>query len=98
MAAIKGLVFGMAGLIVIGMGLVAWGMLRQADSLGKRGEGFGQVSLAIPAGCRLAEASAGPRDLMLLRLDGPVEQGCRRVLLVEAETGSLYGQLDLKAE
>ena len=98
MAALKGLVFGMAGLIVVGMGLVAWGMFRQADSLAERRDGFGAASLAVPADCRLAEVTAGPRDLLLLRIDGPVEQGCRRVLLVESATGRLHGQLDLTAE
>lgn len=97
MGALKALVIGMALLIVVGMGLVVYGMLRQADSLRGAPE-FIEASLPIPADCRLADMQDNGRGLVLLRLDGPVRDGCRSVLLFDLQRGDLRGRIDLPAE
>jgi len=97
MVALKALVFGMAGLIVVGMGLVVYGMMRQADGL-RGAPDFIEASLPLPADCRLADASGDGRGLILLRLEGPLRDGCRAVLLFDPATGGLRGRIDLPAE
>lgn len=98
MAALKALVIGMAVLIVVGMGLVVYGMVRQADGLRGGAPEAVVAQQAIPEACTLAEVTADGGGLLLLRLAGPVDQGCRAVLLFDARQGDFRGRIDLPAE
>ncbi|WP_366555809.1 hypothetical protein [Aquibaculum sediminis] len=97
MAALKALVIGMAVVIVAGMGLVVYGMVRQADGL-RDAPDVVAAQQTVPEACTLAEVTADGRGLLLLRLAGPVEQGCRAVLLFDARQGGFRGRIDLPAE
>ena len=97
MAALKALVIGMAVLIVAGMGLVVYGMVRQADGLRGAPEVV-EAQQTVPEACTLSDVTADGRGLLLLRLAGPVEQGCRAVLLFDARQGDFRGRIDLPAE
>jgi len=97
MRALKALVIGMAVLIVIGMGLVVYGMVRQADNLSRR-QTFGDVNLSIPAGCQLVEAITGDRGLLVLRLTGEGGQGCEQVLVFDSLRGEFRGRIHLSAQ
>jgi hypothetical protein len=97
---IKALVIVMAAMIVGGLGLVAWGLLRQADGL-KRKAGKGEtveLSLPLPEECRLAEIGADGAGRLFLRLDGLAARGCRQVLLLESASGRLVGRIQFPVE
>jgi hypothetical protein len=84
MRALKGLVIGMSLLIVVGMGLVVWGFLRQADKLEMRKaaeKAAVEAPVAAPAELRAPAATAvapAPQPAPLafgeLRVDAPA--GC----------------------
>lgn len=97
MRALKALVIGMGILIIVGMGLVVYGMMRQADNLTSR-QTFGEVSIPVPADCVLAEASPGERGLVVLRFQGSADAGCRQVLLFDSLRGELRGRIHLPTE
>lgn len=59
MRALKGLVIGMSLLIVVGMGLVVWGFLRQADKLETR-KAAEKAAVEAPATPPVAPPAAAP--------------------------------------
>lgn len=97
MRAVKALVIGMGILIIVGLGLVVYGVVRQADNLISR-DTFGEVTIPLPAGCTLAEASADDRGLVVLRLQGKADDGCRQVLLFDSRSGEMRGRIHLPIE
>lgn len=99
MGAIKALVLGLGAVIVVMIGLVIWGLMRQGESLRERqGAGFEELSLAVPPGCRLAAAEPGGEGLLVLRLDGPLERGCQQAVLVDRSLGRVAGRVKLQPE
>lgn len=94
MRALKALVIGMGILIVIGMGLVVYGMIRQAENLSSR-QTFGEASISIPPGCTVAETSSGDRGLLILRLQGAADDNCQQVLVFDILRGELRGRITL---
>ena len=94
---LKALVIGMGILIIVGLGLVVYGVVRQADNLISR-QSFGEVSIPVPAGCTLAEADSGDRGLVVLRLVGSAGDGCRQVLLFDSRSGEVRGRIHLPIE
>ena len=53
---------------------------------------IGDLSIAIPEGCVIAEASAeGPR--LILRFDGLAARGCQQVVLIDLESGTVLGRV-----
>lgn len=97
MGAIKALV-AVLGLVIVAMiGLVIWGLLRQGESL-RKGPAFEELSLAVPAGCSLAAVEPGGGELLILRLDGPLEHGCQQAVLVDRASGRVTGRIRLQAE
>lgn len=94
MATLKALVIGLAVLIVIAMGLLAYGL---ATGAGKPGRGqaemrpFGQLNLGLPAGCAIVATVPDGRRLYLTI--GPAGTPCRRVIVVDVETGTVLGTI-----
>ena len=97
MNALKALVIGMGALIVIGIGLVGYGLTR-----GKKENAplpavpvavisGGEVSLALPRGARL-EQMATTQDRIVLRLSGPEGD---KLLLLDPHSGQLAGTVAL---
>ncbi len=97
MGAIKAVVFFLGALIVVMIGLVIWGLLRQGERL-REPVAFEELSLAVPAGCRLAAVEPGEGDLLILRLDGPLERGCQQAVLVDRSEGRVAGRVKLQAQ
>lgn len=97
MGAIKALVAGLGIVIVVMIGLVIWGLMRQGERLRERA-GFQELALPVPAGCSLAAAEPGDGDLLILRLAGPLERGCQQAILVDRGDGTVAGRVRLQAE
>ena len=55
--------------------------------------GFGELRLAVPEGCTLAQVEAAEGRL-LLRLDGPPGRGCQQVVVVDPESGEVLGRIE----
>jgi len=98
MNALKALVIGMAVLIVIGIGLVGYGLMRgkqpaqkQAIALVTTDSAPFDVTLTAPRGARLEQVST-TADRIVLRYTGPEGD---KLLLVDAHTGHLAGTLTL---
>ena len=53
---------------------------------------LGDLSIAIPEGCVIAEASAEGRRL-ILRFDGLATRGCQQVVLIDLESGTILGRV-----
>ena len=101
MRILKGLVIGMAVLIVAGMGLVAYGLYRKSMEPGVSilrvsgvAEPFGEVPLALPAACSLAEIR--PDGARLYVRVGPAGGDCERILIFDSANGSLIGSIAVK--
>jgi len=94
MGALKALVIGMGVLIIIGMTMVAYGMFRQASKL-TGSQSFDEASIAVPVGCTLAQVTPGDRGLLVLRLEGAAEDGCRQLILFDGRRGELRGRIHL---
>ncbi|MEX0922796.1 MAG: hypothetical protein WD489_09770 [Rhodovibrionaceae bacterium] len=101
MQALKILVIGMGVLIFALLGAVVYGMIvkfggEDADGGESRQEagmapGFGETSVDIPPGCRIAVAEPQGESRILLRLDGG--EACQQVLVLDARSGELLGRI-----
>ncbi len=92
MQGLKALVIGMGVLLVLGFVLLVVGL---ADKFSRLDEaGFAEIEVPVPDGCSLAETLA-EGDRLLLRLEGPAERGCARILVVDLESGEVSGLLRL---
>jgi hypothetical protein len=109
MQAIKSLVIILGVLIMIGIALLGYGFfVRLTDPdfrVLKAGGAMlsGDVHLALPEGCSVAEMHADGQRLYLRTRPaegGPAEKGpagmCERILVVDAATGQLRGTIILK--
>jgi hypothetical protein len=95
MKALKALVIGMALLIVVGIGLVGYGLMRGKQPAKPlvmvHGSDSFDVHLAVPPGAKLEQmATAG--DRIVLRFSGPEGD---KLLLVDPLTGELAGTIAL---
>lgn len=94
MATLKALVIGLAILILVAMGLLAYGL---ATGGGKAGRGqpearpFGQINLGLPSGCAIVGTIPDGRRLYLTI--GPAGTPCRRIIVVDVETGTVLGTI-----
>lgn len=109
MKAIKALVIGMGILIVVGLGVLVWGLLRSGKELGQTapvqvplagGEaaapgGYYATDLALPAGARVVgmESVGGLLALHIAGKDGP-----DTLLMLDPRTGRLAGTVILGTE
>ena len=92
MQALKGLVIGMGILIVLGLALVAYGLVSRVSKNGGEGAGFGEMSLGLPAGCSIAEAR-GHEGRLILRAEGPEDRGCQQIIIVDMASGKILGRV-----
>ena len=95
MRAIKAIVIGMGLLIVGAVVFLFYGLSEGVGKLGKgggSGGALGEVSLAIPDGCVIADSGI-EADRLVLRLDGQVDRGCQQVILIDLESGRVTGRV-----
>ncbi len=92
MQGLKALVIGMGVLLVLGFVLLVVGLADKFSRLDKAG--FAEIEVPVPDGCSLAETLA-EGDRLLLRLKGPAERGCARIVVVDLESGEVSGLLRL---
>ncbi|MFQ5971027.1 MAG: hypothetical protein ACE5Q3_01760 [Alphaproteobacteria bacterium] len=87
MAALKYLVITMAVLIALGLALVVWRITTIVGSGGPGG--FGEVSLDLPEGCRIAGATISGEHLVV-EIEGPTGD-CPGVHVLDLDSGAVLG-------
>jgi len=95
MQSIKALVIFMGLLILAGLGLLVYGVVGQVSKVSDAGasDGFKAASVALPAGCFLAEAHIDEGRLVL-RVEGPPSYPeCQLVILLDPDTGAELGRI-----
>jgi hypothetical protein len=96
MKSIKALVIFMGLLIVAGLGLLVYGLANGISDLPGTGAGpggFDAASVALPAGCKLAEARLDEGRLVL-RVEGPADRpDCQLVILLDPASGAELGRI-----
>jgi hypothetical protein len=92
MRALKALVIGMAVLIFAGTILVIATILGRLGGDGADA-GFGTQGLGLADSCRLAGSTAVAGRLAL-SFDGPAQDGCAVVVLVDPDSGAVRGRID----
>ena len=111
--ALKALVILLGLVILVLLGAVVFGILRQADQLATGPEAGAdavspqaepswtadpvELEVAVPVGCLLAESQSAD-GLLVLRLDGPAERGCQQVVLVDPVVGAVVARVRLAPE
>ena len=105
MQPLKGLVIGMGVLIVIGMSLLVYGLVREfggeddapaataSDPASPRAATFGEIDVSLPAGCRIIEMQPAETRLFL-RLEGA--ESCPGILVIDLASGSELGRINLR--
>ncbi len=97
MKSIKVLVIVMGLLILAGLGLLVYGMVNRIPQVASPGasDGFDAASVALPAGCVLAEARIDEGRLVL-RIEGPPSNPeCQLVILLDPDSGAELGRITL---
>lgn len=92
MQALKVLVIVMGVLIVLGLALVAYGLVTRVSRDRGPAGAFGDMALPLPAGCVIAEARSEAGRLVV-RADGPVERGCQQVVIIDLSEGRILGRV-----
>lgn len=57
--------------------------------------GFGEIQLPLPMDCVIAGAELAGEDRLALILEGPVESGCRMIVIFDLEAGQEAGRVVL---
>jgi hypothetical protein len=99
MKAIKGLVIFMGVLLLAGLGLLGYGLMTKTHHKGMAAPGanatdFGQVSVPVPAGARIEQMTAAS-DRVILRLSGT---GPERIMVLDPASGRVTGSFALTPE
>lgn len=101
MQSLKALVIFMGLLIVAGIGLVVYGMASGISGLPETGAGpggFDVASVALPAGCVLAQADLDG-DRLVLRAEGPADRpDCQLVILLDPASGAELGRVEIATQ
>ena len=99
MHSIKALVIFMGLLILAGLGLLVYGVAGQVSEIASppsapgAADGFDAASVALPAGCVLAEARIDEGRLVL-RVEGPPSYPeCQLVILLDPASGAELGRI-----
>ncbi|MEO5374151.1 MAG: hypothetical protein H7840_07695 [Alphaproteobacteria bacterium] len=101
MKAVKAIVIVMTALLVIGLGLVAYGMMTRASRVAVEppraaaARGFGAIGLGQPDGSRIAGMTTAGDGLLLLRIEGG--GSAERVVVVDLSSGRVLGAVGLGA-
>ena len=107
MQALKAIVIIMGIMIIVGVAVIVVTIYsrlsRPAEeaapatlAAGSRPAGFGDATLPIPAGCRVASASAtGERLILQLGSATSADGACAQILVLDMGTGSLLGRFIL---
>lgn len=97
MQALKVLVVVMGLLIVAGVAIVGWTVYSRASRMvaARPATEFAGDALPIPPGCRLGqmESAEGRIWLRLEAAAGSADGACNRLLVLDAATGKLVGEL-----
>jgi len=100
MRALKALVIFMGVLILAGMGLVGYGIVKRTATPERPAPAtaarpYGPVEISLPSGARIARTrTSGERLIVELELAG----GGERLLVLDLATGGLVGTIDLKPQ
>ena len=100
MQSIKALVIVMGLLILAGLGLLVYGVIARVSEVAGPGApsargGFDAASVALPAGCVLAEAHLEAGRLVL-RAEGPEGRpDCQQVILLDPANGAELGRVTI---
>ncbi len=101
MKSIKAVVIFMGLLILAGLGLLVYGVVGQVSGIATPGDptgardGFDAASVALPAGCVLAEARIDEGRLVL-RVEGPADRpDCQQVILLDPDSGAELGRVKI---
>lgn len=91
MRALKVMVIVMGVLLAVGFTVVIVALANRMTS-DKKAVGFGEITLPVPEGCGIAEATSDG-ERVILRLEGLAERGCREVVIVDLESGAVLGRI-----
>ncbi len=105
MQSIKALVIFLGLLIVAGLVLLVYGVVSQVSEVAGPGDagaqdggaqgGFDQTTVALPAGCVVAQAELDEGRLVL-RTEGPADRpDCQQVILLDATSGAELGRVKI---
>lgn len=98
MQALKGLVIFMGLAILAILGVIVYTVIgRFSETSAVQSSSFGIVQVTIPEGCHLAGSQSGDGRLFL-RLDGPLDQDCQQILVLDLETAEPLGRITAKPE
>lgn len=86
---LKGLVVGMGVLIVLGIGLLAWGVYQKTGGRAAGAGAFGHIAYDPGPGCVIAGIEPDG-DRLWLRIGGAAP-GCRKAAAVDLKTGRVLG-------
>ena len=92
MQVIKIAVVVMGILIVLGLALVAYGLVSRVSKIEGGAPKIDNLSLGLPAGCMIAGAG-GHEDQLIIRVEGPEERGCQQVIVVDMASGKIVGRV-----
>lgn len=103
----KALVIGMGVLIVLGIGLLVYGLLMKTKSPPTQPEpaaadsskGFGERALAGNAGCRIERAIPDGRRLIIElapATDGTSALRCEKTIIIDMSDGTIIGTIALQ--
>lgn len=110
MQLLKALVIGMGILIVLGMGLLAYGLLSKtsgpsstadqpADESALNAKGFGELALTGNTGCHIADTRTEGRRLIVTLAPltpGLPELACEKIVIIDMTAGTVIGSVALQ--
>ena len=97
MQALKVLVIVMGIAIFAILAVIIVTVVQRIGAGPSKSEGFGELRLAVPEGCTLAQVEAAEGRLVL-RLDGPPGRGCQQAVVLDAESGRVLGRITAAPE
>lgn len=61
-------------------------------------QGFGEIQLPLPQDCVIADVALGDDQRLAITIEGPVESGCRMIVIFDLEAGEEAGRVVLPNE